>query len=100
MTVTANNTSPERMLRGGRTLYGLALGIVMLDTHFPRFLGDVGNAATWPFPVHYRIVRGAAPERMAQPALDPALFEPFTAAACEVASAGVRAIITRCGFLA
>jgi hypothetical protein len=87
-------------LVGGRTLYGLALGIVMLDTHFPRLLGDVGNAATWPFPVHYRIVRGAIPERMAQPALDPALFEPFTSAVRELASLGVRAITTSCGFLA
>jgi len=87
-------------LVGGRTLYGLALGIVMLDTHFPRLLGDVGNAATWPFPVHYRIVRGAIPERMAQPALDPALFEPFTTAVRELASLGVRAITTSCGFLA
>ena len=87
-------------ITGGRTLYGLALGMVMLDTRFPRFLGDIGNAATWPFPVHYRIVRGAAPERMAQPSLDPALFEPFTAAVRELAALGVRAITTSCGFLA
>jgi hypothetical protein len=26
------------------------LGILMLDTRFPRILGDVGNAQTWPFP--------------------------------------------------
>lgn len=87
-------------LRGGRTLYGLALGIVMLDTRFPRLVGDIGNADTWPFPVHYRIVKGAIPERMAQPELDPALLQPFTDAVREVASAGVRAITTSCGFLA
>src|SRR5260221_9113112 len=87
-------------LTGGRTLYGLALGVVMLDTRFPRLVGDVGNAGTWDFPVQYRIVRGAIPERMAQPALDPALFEPFTLAVRELASLGVRAIITSCGFLA
>ena len=90
----------ETRLVGGRTLYGLALGIVMLDTRFPRLVGDIGNAATWPFPVHYRIVTGAIPERMAQPTLDPALIEPFTTAVREVAALGVRAITTSCGFLA
>ncbi len=96
----AAHMQPDSRLVGGRTLYGLALGIVMLDTRFPRLVGDIGNAATWPFPVHYVIVRGAIPERMAQPDLDPALIEPFTKAVRDVASAGVRAITTSCGFLA
>ena len=51
-------------LKGGRTLYGLELGILMLDTRFPRLPGDVGNAETWPFPVHYRVVQGADPSRI------------------------------------
>ena len=87
-------------LTGGRTLYGLALGILMLDTKFPRLPGDVGHAATWPFPVAYRIVRGALPERMTVPEADPALLEPFTDAARELEELGVPAIITSCGFLA
>jgi hypothetical protein len=87
-------------VRGGRTLYGLALGIVMLDTAFPRLPGDIGHAGTWPFPVAYRIVRGALPERMAQPEADPDLLEPFLAAARELAGLGVPAITTSCGFLA
>ena len=33
-------------LSGGRTVYGLALGIIMLDTRFPRLRGDIGNAKT------------------------------------------------------
>ena len=28
-----------------------ALGVVMLDTRFPRLPGDIGNPATFPFPV-------------------------------------------------
>ena len=36
------------------------LGILMLDTRFPRVPGDVGNPSTWPFPVRYAVVR--APE--------------------------------------
>lgn len=36
----------------------------MLDTRFARIEGDMGNALTWPFPVLYRVVRGASPKRV------------------------------------
>lgn len=88
------------VVAGGHTLYGLGLGVLMLDTVFPRVLGDIGHARTWPFPVAYRIVRGALPERMARPEADPDLLEPFVTAARELADLGVRAITTSCGFLA
>ena len=39
-----------------RTYYGVPIGILMLDSKFERFNGDIGNAQTWPFPVQYRIV--------------------------------------------
>lgn len=96
---TADATGDKRVW-GGRTLYGLGLGVVMLDTRFPRLPGDVGHAATWPFPVAYHIVRGALPERMAQPDADPDLLEPFVSATRELAALGVGAITTSCGFLA
>ena len=50
--------------RGGKALYGVPLGILMLEARFPRIPGDMGNAATWPFPVLYRVVSGASPERV------------------------------------
>jgi hypothetical protein len=87
-------------VHGGRTLYGQALGILMLDTHFPRLPGDVGNATTWPFPVHYRIVSGARQHRIMGAEPDESLLAPFLEAARELEQAGVRAITTSCGFLA
>ena len=45
--------------RGGKAVFGAAVGILMLEARFPRIPGDMGNALTWPFPVHYRVVRGA-----------------------------------------
>lgn len=87
-------------LTGGSTVYGLALGVLTLDTRFPRALGDVGNAATWPFPVAYRIVDGAYPERLAQTETDPDLLESFIDGVRDLERHGVRAIITSCGFLA
>ena len=47
--------------QGGKTIYGAVVGILMLETRFPRIVGDMGNAATWPFPVFYRTVKGATP---------------------------------------
>ena len=46
-------------VKGGKALYGASVGILMLDAQFPRIIGDMGNAQTWPFPVHYKIVRQA-----------------------------------------
>src|SRR5262249_32039689 len=49
---------------GGKTIYGAAVGILVLDTKFPRMPGDIGYAPTWPFPVLYKVVRGASGERV------------------------------------
>ncbi len=56
-------TSP-RVATGGKPLYGAALGILMLEARFPRIPGDMGNAHTWPFPVLYKVVRGASPQQV------------------------------------
>jgi Asp/Glu/hydantoin racemase len=84
---------------GGRTNYGEAIGIIMLDTVFPRIPGDIGNASTFPFPVRYLTVEGASPQRVVKEA-DPALLQPFIAAAKQLERDGVKAIATSCGFLA
>lgn len=88
------------VITGGRTNYGLPIGILMLDTNFPRPPGDVGNATTWPFPVRYRIVKDAVPARVMGNNPDPTVLEPFIAALRELEREGVRAITTSCGFLA
>ncbi|MFQ5841272.1 MAG: aspartate/glutamate racemase family protein, partial [Thermodesulfobacteriota bacterium] len=31
---------------GGKNVFGYAIGILMLETRFPRIPGDVGNATT------------------------------------------------------
>jgi hypothetical protein len=74
------------------------LGILMLDTRFPRPPGDVGNVASWSMPVRYRVVAGASPQRVVREG-DPALLGPFIEAARALAAEGVTAITTSCGFL-
>lgn len=84
---------------GGRTTYGESIGILMLDTRFPRIPGDIGNATTFDFPVRYKVVQGASPRRVVVEN-DPALLAPFVEAAQALEAEGVRAITTSCGFLA
>lgn len=74
------------------------LGVLMLDTRFPRPPGDVGHPASWRMPVRCAVVRGASPERVVLQR-DPALLAPFIAAGEELVAAGARAITTSCGFL-
>ncbi len=44
------------MAYGGKNFYGASVGILMLETQFPRIPGDIGNAATWHFPVMLRVL--------------------------------------------
>jgi Asp/Glu/hydantoin racemase len=71
----------------------------MLDTRFPRIPGDVGNAGTWPFPVLFRVVRGASPEHVVQRRAE-GLLDAFVDAAHELVADGADGITTNCGFLA
>jgi hypothetical protein len=87
-----------RIARGGKAIYGAPLGILMLEARFPRIPGDMGNALTWPFPVLYRVVRGATPERVVLQGAR-GLLPDFLAAAEELVALGAEAITTNCGFL-
>lgn len=86
--------------RGGRPVYGEAVGILMLDTTFPRITGDIGNARTFPFPVRYHVVRGATTDEIVAAAdRAEALLPAFIEGARALEAAGVKAITTSCGFL-
>ena len=84
--------------RGGKAVFGAAVGILMLEARFPRVPGDMGNALTWPFPVHYRVVRGASPDRVVRGGAV-GLLEPFVEAAKDLVATGADGITTNCGFL-
>ncbi len=84
---------------GGKTVYGAAVGILMLETRFPRIPGDMGNAGTWPFPVLYKVVTGASPDHVVRRGAD-GLADRFIDAARELVATGADGITTNCGFLA
>ena len=85
-------------VKGGRHHYGQAVGVLTLDTKFPRIPGDIGNASTFNFPVRLRVVKDATIPRVVK-RTDLALLKPFIEAAKELEAEGVRAITTSCGFL-
>lgn len=84
---------------GGKTVYGARVGILMLDTKWPRPPGDTGNALTWPFPVLYKVIPGATAKVVIHEkgkGLGPA----FLQAAAELVKEGADGITTTGGFLA
>jgi hypothetical protein len=87
-----------RIAWGGKTLYGARVGILMLETRFPRIPGDMGNAETWPFPVLYKVVPGASPRRVVCEKAE-GLLDEFLDAADELVRLGADGVTTTCGFL-
>jgi len=87
-----------RIAHGGKGLYGARVGILMLETQFPRIPGDMGNGLTWPFPVLYKVVPGASPDRVVRHK-STGLHNAFLDAAAELVRVGADGITTTCGFL-
>jgi hypothetical protein len=88
-----------KLVQGGYNTYGFTIGILMLESSFPRIPGDTGNASSFRYPVRLRPVKGADHQRLILER-DPTLLVPFIEAARDLEAEGVKAITTNCGFLA
>ncbi len=78
----------------------LKLGILSLDTAFPRICGDVGSPETYPFPCEVFVVEGADSTKIVQdgpPEYE--LVEKFIGAAQTLEKRGATALVSTCGFL-
>ncbi len=75
------------------------LGILMLNTKFPRIPGDIGNPESFSFPIRKKMVELANPQSVVFHNT-PSLLEEFIRGAAELEESGVKAITTSCGFLA
>jgi aspartate/glutamate racemase len=74
----------------------------MLESRFPRPLGDIGHPQSFPVPTRRLVVRGATAPRVVQDAAGLAgsgLLAAFTDAAHRLERDGAAAITTSCGFL-
>ena len=88
----------DRTAFGGKTTYGARLGILVLNTQHPRIPGDPNNAGTWPFPVLYKVVHEATPERVVLKH-GKGLLDAFKKGADELIAEGADGIAATCGFL-
>ena len=85
-------------MKAGEVRSEVTVGVLCLDTAYTRIPGHVRNPDTFGFPVVYKVVEGATPERVVSQA-DPRLLQPFVDAARELEAEGVAAITSACGFL-
>ena len=77
------------------------LGILMLDTRFPRILGDVGNAQSYDHPVIFRTMQGIGSSHAVAAHPDrPRVLAALKANAEALAAEGAVGLSTSCGFLA
>jgi hypothetical protein len=76
----------------------VTLGILLLQTSFPRIPGDIGNPASYDFPVVIKVVPGATVQHVVRDQ-DESLLQEFVNAALQLEAEGVSAITSSCGFL-
>ncbi|MCG8617607.1 MAG: hypothetical protein MI802_15420 [Desulfobacterales bacterium] len=92
-------TTDSRILKGGFVYYDTPIGVLCLESLFPKPKGHLRNPLTFNFPVLCKIVRGAnIPKLLFDPT--PELAQPFVDAAIQLERDGVKAITGSCGFLA
>lgn len=87
------------ILQGGNNIYGVPIGVVSLESMFPKPQGHIKYPASFDFPVLYHTVKGATVDRLIRER-DPSLLAPFIDAAKALEKEGVKAITGSCGFLA
>ncbi len=84
----------------------MTLGVIMLDTGFRRFPGDIGDAGSHDPPALFEPVPGASAARvvggiasLVDPEARRQALEPFLEAGRRLVARGATAITTSCGFL-
>ncbi|MGB0506516.1 MAG: aspartate/glutamate racemase family protein [Pikeienuella sp.] len=87
------------ILPGGQNICGISIGVLSLESYFPKPPGHIKNPSSLPFTTAYEILHGiTVPELLNNPSPD--MLEPILAAARRLEAQGVKAITGSCGFLA
>lgn len=95
------NTAPADAVLPQAAVTGF-LGVVMLDTRFPRPLGDIGHPDSFGLPVKFAKVHGAWPEKVVANTAglrQARAVTPMQAIVRQFERDGALAITTSCGFL-
>ncbi len=80
--------------------FDISIGVLKLNTNFPRLNGDIGNPASFDFPVRYITVNSAVPANITVSGILPDVLQnEFINAAEALIENQVSVITTTCGFL-
>ncbi|MFC0266870.1 hypothetical protein [Kushneria aurantia] len=77
----------------------VTLGVIMLNTHFPRLQGDIGNPVGLAHPMIYHRVDSASVPAVVSARMDDSVVEDFVAAGRSLVERGARIVTTSCGFV-
>ncbi|MCP9483441.1 aspartate/glutamate racemase family protein [Shimia sp. CNT1-13L.2] len=84
---------------GGKNICGVSIGVLSLESYFPKPPGHIKNPSSLPFTLSYEILDGiTVPELLSNP--NGAMKDQIIKAAKRLEASGVRAITGSCGFLA
>lgn len=86
-------------VKGGINICGISIGVLSLESYFPKPPGHIKNPSGLPFTLAYEVIEGlTVPRLLTDPS--PEMIEPLLAAARRLERSGVKAITGSCGFLA
>ena len=87
--------------RPNRRVYGMGLGIMILDEVYPGFPGDVRNASGYPFPIQYEVMEDFNCNNIAVTKNnedDAIILASIMKAAKRLEWYGCKAIVAECGY--
>lgn len=87
--------------RPNRRVYGMGLGIMILDEVYPGFPGDIRNASGYPFPIQYQVMEDLNCNNIAVTKNnedDAIILASIMKAAKRLEWYGCKAIVAECGY--
>lgn len=85
--------------KGGKLYYEIPIGILCLESFFPKMRGHLRNPRTYDFPTVTRVITGLdIPKLLFNPSRE--MLAPLIDAARQLEKDGVKAITGSCGFMA
>ena len=85
--------------KGGRNICGLSVGVLSLESYFPKPPGHIKNPSSLPFTTCYEVLHGITVTELLNNPSD-AMIDRLCEGARNLERQGVRAITGSCGFLA
>lgn len=94
---TSKQAAVSMMVRSQRA--GITLGVIRLDYHYPPAPGDVDHPGSYPYEVHYHMVKGLTFEMCQAGKLTPEVETAFLQGIKDLEAKGVSVITGDCGFM-